>query len=96
MSDRGVIQLRPGRREPLLASTTGGPQDPSIEARLARLESDCQLMRADLSATRADVAFIRGKIESLPTTWQMIATILTGNIGLAGVLLAAAKLFGPH
>jgi hypothetical protein len=65
-----------------------------MEARLTRLESDCQAMRADLSATRADTAYIRGRLESLPTTWQMVGTIMAGNVGLAGVLLAAVRLFG--
>jgi hypothetical protein len=65
-----------------------------METRLARLESDFLAMRADLSATRADTAYIRGRLESLPTTWQMVGTVLAGNIGLAGVLLAAVMLFG--
>jgi hypothetical protein len=65
-----------------------------MEARLARLESDFQAMRADLSATRADTSYIRGRLESLPTTWQMVGTVLAGNIALAGVLFSAARLFG--
>jgi hypothetical protein len=63
-----------------------------MEARLARLESDFQAMRADLGATRADAAYMRGRLETLPTTWQMVGTVLAGNIGLAGVLFAALKL----
>jgi hypothetical protein len=95
MSDRkGRLQGVPKRRDPLLASDGGGPHDPSMEARLARLETDFQAMRADLSATRADAAYIRGRLESLPTTWQMVGTIIAGNIGLAGILFAAAKFFG--
>jgi hypothetical protein len=65
-----------------------------MEARLTRLEADFHAMRADLNATRADTAYIRGRLESLPSTWQMIGTIMAGNIALAGVLLAAVKLFG--
>lgn len=67
-----------------------------MEARLARLESDFQAMRADVAASRADTAYIRGRIESLPTTWQMVGTVLAGNVALAGVLFAAARLFAPH
>jgi len=63
-----------------------------MEARLARLESDMTAMRADLGATRATCEYIRGRLESLPTTWQMVGTILAGNVALAGMLLAAAKL----
>ena len=51
-------------------------------------------MRADLCATRSDTAYIRGRVESLPTTWHMVGTILVGNIGLACALRAAVKLFG--
>jgi len=64
-----------------------------MEARLTRLENDFHAMRADLSATRADTAYIRGRLESLPNTWQMIGTVLAGNAALAGVLFAAAKIF---
>src|ERR1700722_14910995 len=95
MSDqRGHLQIVSSRREPTLATTGGGPHDPDMEARLTRLESDFQAMRAALSATRADTAYIRGRLESLPSTWQMVGTIMAGNVGLAGVLLAAVKLFG--
>jgi hypothetical protein len=92
----GRIQLRavPAPREPFLASGGSGPYDPSMEARITRLEEDFKAMRTDLSATRSDTAYIRGRLESLPTTWHMVGTILAGNIGLAGALLAAVKLFG--
>ena len=94
MSDRPSIRLVHARREPTLAAGGDGPHDPTMEARLARLESDFAAMRADLSATRSDTSYIRGRVEGLPTTWQMVGTIMAGNIGLAGVLLAAVKLFG--
>jgi hypothetical protein len=95
MSGRGAsLHILPGRREPTVASGGGAPHDPDMEARLTRLESDFQAMRADLSATRADTAYIRGRLESLPSTWQMVGTIMAGNVGLAGILLAAVKLFG--
>jgi hypothetical protein len=64
-----------------------------MEAHLVRLESDTTVVRTDLSATRATCEYIRGRLESLPTTWQLVGTVLAGNVALAGVLLAAAKLF---
>jgi hypothetical protein len=95
MSDGGHhLRLVAGRREPILEPAGGGPHDPGMEARLIRLEADVQAMRADLSATRATCEYIRGRLESLPTTWQMVGTVLAGNVGLAGVLFAAVKLFG--
>jgi hypothetical protein len=62
--------------------------------RLAKLESAFEAMRTDLSATRSDTSYIRGRLESLPTTWQMVGTIMAGNVALGGLLMAAAKLFG--
>jgi hypothetical protein len=88
------LRLVAGRREPVLALSGGGPHDPSVEARLTRLEADCQAMRADLSATRADTAYIRGRLESLPTTWSMITAIIAGNLSLGALLIGAAKLLG--
>jgi hypothetical protein len=49
-------------------------------------------MRADLSATRADTAYIKGRLEGLPTMWQIVGTVVPGNIALAGLLAAAMKL----
>ena len=51
-------------------------------------------MRTDLSAMRADTSYIRGRVESLPTTWSMIGTMIAGNVALVGLLVAAARLFG--
>jgi hypothetical protein len=65
-----------------------------MEARLTRLEADFHAMRSDVSATRATCDYIRGRLESLPTAWQMVTTILAGNVALAAVLFAAVKLFG--
>ncbi len=58
------------------------------------IDDDFMAMRAGLSATRSDTSTIRGRLESLPTTWQMVETVMAGNVGLAGALLAAVKLFG--
>jgi hypothetical protein len=77
-----------------LATSGNGPRDPGTEARLARLGNEFRLMRADTSAMRSDVSYMRGRIESLPTTWQMVGMILAGNVGLAGILPAAVKLLG--
>lgn len=96
MSGQTNIHLIHSRRESHLALGGGGPHDPTMDARMARLEEDFRGMRADLSATRATCEYIRGRLESLPTTWQMVGTVLAGNAGLAGVLFATVKLFGGH
>jgi hypothetical protein len=90
----GHLRLVAARRQPTLARAGDGPHDPDMEARLSRLETDFAAMRADLSATRSDTAYIRGRLESLPTSWQMIGAIMAGNIALVGMVIAAAKLFG--
>lgn len=42
---------------------------------------------------------LTGRVEALPTTWQMMTAIIAGQITLAGLLAAAlfgaAHLFGP-
>jgi hypothetical protein len=96
MNERAYIRLDAARRSPYISTNGGGPQDPNLEARLTKLEDDMQSMRLDMTATRSDTAYIRGRLESLPNTWQMIGTVLAGNIGLAGVLLAAIKLMAAH
>lgn len=88
------IRLIHTRREPHLAGDGGGPHDPNMEARLTRLEAVIEGMRSDMSATRSDTSYMRGRIESLPTTWSMIATVIGGNIALAGVIFAIARFFG--
>jgi hypothetical protein len=94
MAGRSHLSVVDARREPLLANSGGGPHDPGMEARIARLEEDFRAMRADVSATRADVSYIRGRLETLPTTWQMIATVLGGFVALVGAVLGAVRLFG--
>lgn len=92
MSGNNIIRLVPSPGNPHLSGGGNGPDDPGMEARLSRLEADFQAMRADLSAIRADTAYTKGRVEGLPSTWQMIWAILGCNIALAGVIFAAAKL----
>ncbi len=94
MSVRSPIPRLHAAVHQTLAAEGGGPHDPTMEMRLSRLEDEFRTLRVDLGAMRGDTAYIRGRLEALPTTWQMIGTILAANIGLAGVLFAAARLFG--
>lgn len=82
--------------------------DVVTEQRLARLEQDGRdfrddvksirgdlaSIRTDQASIRADLAYIRGRLESLPTTWAMLTGIIGGQVALAGLLIAAARLFG--
>ena len=48
-------------------------------------------MRTGVGAMRADTSHMRRRIKSLPTT--ITDMIITGNRALAGLLVAAARLF---
>jgi len=51
----------------------------SLEAKLAQFAGDFN----------AKLERLMGRVESLPTTWQMITAIIAGQITFAGVLCAA-------
>jgi hypothetical protein len=51
----------------------------SLEAKLAQFAGDFN----------AKLERLTGRVESLPTTWQMITAIIAGQITFAGVLCAA-------
>ncbi|MFG1376980.1 hypothetical protein [Xanthobacter autotrophicus] len=63
-----------------------------MEARVARLEDDMKEIRSDLKALRIDVAEMKGRVASLPTTWQLI-TLVFGILGGAFLIL---KFGVPH
>jgi hypothetical protein len=63
-----------------------------MEPRVARLEDEMREIKSDLKAMRADLAWVKGRMEALPTTWQMI-TLVFGILGGAFLILR----FGlPH
>ncbi|MBV9758913.1 MAG: hypothetical protein JO047_17845 [Alphaproteobacteria bacterium] len=67
-----------------------------LEQRVERLEDESREFRDDLRQIRTDLAFIRGRLETLPSTWVMPTGIIGGQIALAGVLIAASRLLGNH
>jgi hypothetical protein len=80
-----------------------GPRDPTVDERLARLETAVDDIRAELKAIRAEMAAFRvdlarmdGKISNIPTTFQlvfMLATFaVTAFVGTTGLSLAILKL----
>lgn len=70
----------------------GGGTFDNMEPRVARLEDDMREIKSDLKAMRADLAWVKGRMEALPTTWQMI-TLVFGILGGAFLILR----FGlPH
>lgn len=71
--------------QPLPPGGGGGTYDP-MEARVAKLEDDMKEVRSDLKAIRIDLAELKGRVASLPTTWQMI-TLVFGILGGAFLIL---------
>ncbi len=76
---------------------------PALEARVAVLEEivrriDAKLDRIEgrLDTLSAEVAELRGIVRNLPSTWAMITAIIGGQVALAAMLMAAARLWGLH
>ena len=67
-----------------------------LEQRVERLEDGSREFRDHSRQIRTDLAFIRGRLENLPSTWVMPTGIIGGQIALAGVLIAASRLLGNH
>lgn len=85
-------------RPPLPPGGGGDTFDP-MEARVKVLEdamgeikSDLKALRTDMTSVRVDTAEMKGRVASLPTTWQLI-TLVFGILGGAFIILR----FGlPH
>lgn len=63
-------QLRPGPG-PLKGGGGGGTSD-NMEPRVKALEDKFEKMDAKLDAIGKDLAYLKGKVDSLPTTMQLI------------------------
>jgi len=82
-------ELREKLRVKELGGSGAGPHDPSMDARVARLEddmkevkADLQTVKTDLAAIRADLGYLKGRMENLPTTWVMLTTLLGSQAAL--------------
>ncbi|MBT9288812.1 hypothetical protein [Prosthecodimorpha staleyi] len=64
-----------------------------IRANLANVATrdDIQNIRTDTAKSREDLARIQGRLENMPSVWQMITVILGSQIALAGLLFTAIK-----
>ena len=81
--------LRSQLRVTELAGGGGGPHDPGMEPRVARLEedlkdvkADMRTVKADLATIRADLGYLKGRLENLPTTWVMVTTLMASQAAL--------------
>jgi hypothetical protein len=75
--------IRPSQFSPPTGGS--GPSDPSVEARLARLE-------AGIDQIRLDLAEIKGKLSNMPTTVTLFGLVITVFAAAFGMSLAVIKL----
>jgi len=79
--------IRPSRFSPPTGGS--GPNDPSVEARLARLE-------AGIDQIRLDLAEIKGKLSNMPTTATLFGLVVTVFAAGFGMSLAVLKIASGH
>ncbi len=77
-----------------LAGDGGPPHDNGMEQRVAKLEDDVREMRGDIKALIKDVAEIKGRLQAMPTTWQLVATNIGLAIAIVGGMAAVFALVG--
>ena len=54
-----------------------GPEDPMLEARVARLEDDMKDVKASLKSIELSLAEIKGRMSSIPTSFQLMTMVIT-------------------
>ena len=91
MSDRREPQIVPFPRTPLV--NPPGPPDPPdmLAARVGRLEEDVKDLRTDMKSVVRDLAYLRGRMEHLPTTWILVTTMAASRAALLGLVFAMLK-----
>ena len=69
-----------------------GPSDPTVESRLTALEAAVVEIRKELQAIRLDLAEIKGRLASMPTTVTLFGLVIT----VFGAAFALVKLASLH
>jgi hypothetical protein len=67
-----------------------------LEARVGRLEEDMKEIKADVKAVVKDLAYLRGRVEHLPTTWVLLTSITASQAALLGFTFAMLRFLMPH
>lgn len=47
--------------------------------------------KSDIEQLKDSVAISRGRLDAVPTTWQMLTFMVTSQVALAGILFVAIK-----
>ncbi len=64
-----------------------------IRDALARIEAKLDGVEKETNTVRSDLSYLKGKLEGIPSSWQMIATVIGGNIALAGMFYGVLRLY---
>jgi hypothetical protein len=64
----------------------------TADARMQRIEAKIDTVIEHLTDMRVELSGLRGRVEMMPSTWQMLIAIVGGQVGLAGLM--AAVVFG--
>ena len=73
----------------------GGPEDPMVGMRVARLEDDMKEVRKDLASIKETLARIDGRVSSFPSAFQLyVAILVTWGAG-AGIAFTLIKFAAP-
>ena len=84
----------------------GGPEDPMIGMRVERLEADMSVLRSDMREVRDRMGKIderlarmeggfealHHKLDARPTTFALIAIVITNLLATAGIMVGLAAL----
>ena len=58
-------------------------------------QADVFAVKADVAAVKSDVARIDGRLDGIPTTWQIISIIAMLLVGIAGIVFTAGRFLRP-
>ena len=83
---RRVKELEAEKQPTLHSGGGGGTFSDDMEARVKRLEEDAKDVRGDLKAIRLDLAEMKGRLQAMPTTWQMVGFIVACAIAMFTVV----------
>jgi hypothetical protein len=67
-----------------------------LEARVGRLEDDVKDLRTDMKAAVQNLAYLRGRVEHLPTIRVLVTSIAASQAALLGFSFAMLRFLGAH
>jgi hypothetical protein len=53
-------------------------------------------LKADMKTVVTDLAYLRGRVENLPTTWVLLTSITASQAALLGFTFAMLRFLMPH